>query len=464
MTRAREQIMVAFEGDGAGEGELSWGQKENWATISALASWLPLGGVTALPEGMTVETILDTLRYTMGRYPSLRTRLRLDTGRPIQVVHASGHLPLDVIDAGDDDPAEVAEAVCRRYRDTGLDFTAEWPLRMATILHRGRPTHMAAMISHLAADAAGLGVMLREMATQDAAPVDGLPPLAQAQWQRSAAGRRHGAAAMRYWEEVFRTIEPDRFSNPGAADQPRYWHGRFDSWALLPPVRALAAASGLGTSTVLMTLLAVGLYQVNGINPVVIRPIVGNRFRPGLADVVCTVAQAGICVLDVAGVPFGEALQRVQRSVMKGYKYAYFDHEDMVELRARVERERGVELDTSLFINDRHDVSAAARAVRSASAPQRGSGDGPPPSTLRWLRGHDDPPHDKLFVEVDDIPGGLRISFHVDSAAISRADVEKMVRRMDEIAAEAAAGSAPELPDAELPDAESPDAELSDTA
>ncbi|HEV2342862.1 MAG TPA: condensation domain-containing protein [Actinocrinis sp.] len=443
MTRAREQIMVAFEGDGAGEGELSWGQKENWATITALASWLPLGGVTALPEGMTVETILGTLRYAMSRYPSLRTRLRLDADRPIQVVHASGQLPLDVVDAGDDDPAEVAEAVCKRYRDTGLDFTAEWPVRMATILHRGRPTHMAAMISHLAADAAGLGVMLREMAAQDAAPVDGLAPLSQAQWQRSPAGRRHGAAAMRYWEEVFRSIDPDRFHNPGAADQPRYWHGEFDSWALLPPVRELAAASGSGTSTVLMTLLAVGLHQVNGINPVVIRPIVGNRFRPGLADVVCTVAQAGICVLDVADVPFGEALQRVQRSVMKGYKYAYFDHEDMVALRTHVERERGVELDTGLFINDRHDVSAAARAVQSAGAPPRDSADGPPPSALRWLRGHDDPPHDKLFVEVDDIPGGLRISFHVDSAAISRADAEKMVRRMDEIATAAAAELAP---------------------
>lgn len=391
---------------------------------------------------MTVETIADTLRYAMSRYPSLRTRLRLDAQRPIQVVHASGQLPLELVDAGDTDPAEVAEAVCDRYRSTRLDFTAEWPLRMAAILHHGRPTHMAAMISHLAADAAGLGVMLREMATQDAAPVAGLPPLAQARWQQSQAGRRHGAAAMRYWEDVFRAIDPERFRNPDGAADPRYWHGEFDSWTLLPAVREIAAASGLGTSTVLMTLLAVGLHHVNGINPVVIRPIVGNRFRPGLGDVVCTVAQAGICVLDVAGVPFGEALQRVQRSVMKGYKYAYFDHEDMVALRTRVEKERGVELDTGLFINDRHDVSAAARAVQSAGAPPRGAGDGPPPSTFRWVQGHDGPPYDKLFVEVDDIPQGLRISLHLDSAAISLTDAQRLVRRMDELSVAAAAGSA----------------------
>ena len=441
MTRAREQIMVAFEGEGAGEGELSWGQRENWATITALGSWFPLGGITPLPAYITAESIADTLSYVMNRYPTLRTRLRFDSGRPIQVVHASGQLPVEFVDAGGDDPAEVARQVSEEYREAKLNFVGEWPLRMAAIVSHGRPTHMVGLISHLATDAAGLSLMMREMVALDGTPVTGMPPLAQAQWQHSPAGRRHNAAAMRYWEEVFRAIEPERFEHPAEAEHPRYWHGEFDSWALLPAVRSLAASSGLGTSTVFLTLLALALVQVNGINPVVIRPIVGNRFRPGLDDVVCTVAQAGICVLDVAGVPFDDALQRVQRSVMSAYKYGYFDHEDMVALRTRIERERGVEFDTGLFINDRHDVGAMAATDRTEGQPDgrvaitspRGPGDGPAPSVFRWVHGQNSP-YERLFVEVDDIPDGIRISLHLDSRAIALAKAEQLVRAMEAIA------------------------------
>ena len=457
MTAAQEQLMVSFEGEGAGEGALSWGQKENWATITALHDWFPLGGITQLPADMTVEKITDTLRYTMSRFPSLRTRLRFDYGRPIQVVHASGQLPVELVDAGDTDPAKVAELVAERFRETELDFTAEWPLRMAAILSQGRPTHMVGLISHLATDAAGLGILMREFVTLDGPPVTGMPPLAQAQWQQSPPGRRHNAAAMRYWEEVFRTIGPDRFNDPGEGERPRYWHGEFDSPALLPTVRSIAATSGQGTSTIFLTLLAVALNQVNGINPVVIRPIVGNRFRPGLADVVCTVAQAGICVLDVAGMPFDEALRRVQRSVIRAYKYAYFDHEDMASLRARIQRERGVVFDTGLFINDRHDVGAmqaADRAMgRAVLAAPRDPSDGPAPSSFRWVHGQDSP-YERLFVEVDDIPDGFRISMHLDSHAISLAAAQRLVRAMETIAVAASA----------TPDTATPDTATSDTA
>lgn len=446
MTRAREYIAVAFEGDGAGAGELSWGQQENWVTLNVQGGWLPLGGVTTLPDGMTVELIVATLRYAMSRYPSLRTRLRLDADRskPIQVVYASGELPLEIVDAGDSDPAEVAEALSTRYRETALDFTAEWPLRMAAILRRGQPTHMVGLISHLAADAAGLGVMMREMIAQDSAPATGQPPLAQAAWQRSPAGLRHNAAAIRYWDEVFRTIDPHRFTGRDAAQSPRHWHGELESWTLLPAVRDIAAASGQGTSTVIMTLLAVAMNQFNGVNPVVIRPIVSNRFRPGLADVVCTVAQAGICVLDVADVPFEEALQRVQRSVMTAYKHAYFNHEEMVAVRARVERERGVALDIGLFINDRHDISALAPADRSeqSAALSPDAADAPPPSRFRWVNGQDDVAYEPLFVAVDNIPGGVRLSMHLDTASISLADAERVARGVDTLATDIAAAMA----------------------
>jgi hypothetical protein len=183
---------------------------------------------------------------------------------------------------------------------------------------------------------------------------------------------------------------------------------------------------------VFLALFAVALANTTGINPVVVRPIVGNRFRPGLAGVVCTVAQAGLCVLDVADVPFEEALRRVRRSVINAYKYAYFDHEQMVALRTRVERERGIELDTRCFLNDRHGVNPGGTLfdVRDTA----------PPSEFRWVHGQDDPPFEPLFVEIDDIPDAIRVTLHLDTRSISLADAEAFVRTMETTAMAAGKG------------------------
>ena len=449
MSRAVEQRSVAFTGDGAGEGELSWGQKENWATIQAgmnvTGTWLPLGGVKPLPPGTSIEEIADELRFLLSRYQPLRTLVRSDAaGRPVQVVHGSGEIILEVVDAGDADPGEVAEEVCERYRTTRLDFTAEWPLRMGVIRSRGELTHMAVLMSHFATDAAGAAVMLTEVVTRPSAPVAGMQPLAQAAWQQSPAGQRQNAAALRYWEEILRTIDPRRFDDrrvdqqrvdqqrakhQQSAHQPRYWHGEFTSPALPPAVRAIARDTGLGASTVFLALFAVALSEVTGITPTVVRPIVGNRFRPGLAEVVCTVAQAGVCVLDVAGVSFDEALRRAQRSVNSAYKYAYFDHEDMVALKARIALERGVDPDIRCFINDRHMPDGPQETgpiptlelIRDAATP----------SEFRWITGQDSPSFEQLFVHVDDAPDAAEISLHLDSRSVSLADAEALARAME---------------------------------
>lgn len=429
MTSGPEWIMVGFEGDGAGEGELSWGQKENWTTSVAHRTWLPQGGARPLPPGTTLADIADGISRLMKRYQPMRTRMRLRAdGRPIQVVHGSGEVAVEIVDAKDD-PGAVAEAVCERYRNTPLDFTAEWPLRMAVIRHNGQLTHMAELISHLAVDAAGAVVMMTGAATGHETPVTGMQPLAQAAWQRSPAGRRQNEAAMRYWETIYRTTDARRFDNRQPEHSPRYWHGEYDSPALLSAVRAIAASSGLGTSMVFLALFALALNDLNGINPVVIRPIVGNRFRPGLAGVVCTVAQAGVCVLDVAGTSFDEALRRAQRASMNAYKYAYFDDEDLIALRARIFAERGTTVDMGCFINDRHGVGGqrdtgpvlALGQIRETVHP----------STFRWLEGQDGPSLEPLFVAIDDIPDAIQVSVHLDTRYVSLADGEALVRGME---------------------------------
>jgi len=440
MTGSVERIAVEFAGDGAGEDALSWGQSENWSTIVAIGNWFPLGGVKPLDPGTTVEDIAAELSYLMGRYQPMRTRLRFDAdGRPRQLVSGSGQIDLEIVDAGDADPGAVAEALSERYRTTDLDFTAEWPVRMGVVRHQGEPTHLVVLMSHLAVDGTGALIMMSEVAAATDSPVPELQPLAQARWQQSAAGRRQNDAALRYHEGILRSVDPRRYQPQQPTDQPRYWQGEFDSPAMLPAVQAIADRTGLGSSTVLLALFATSLAGITGIHPVVLRPIVGNRFRPGLSGVVCTLAQAGLCVLDVVGDSFDDVVQQAQRSLMRAYKHGYFDPAAVADLRERVAEERGAAVDTACFFNDRRGAAQQMDVGPDRQGALSLDGAAPRPGTFRWVLSQDSPSLESLFLQVDDVPDTVHLTFVMDSHCLSLADGQALVRGMESAALAAAA-------------------------
>src|SRR5258708_559700 len=146
MDAAAERIMVSFKGEGAGVGELSWGQSENWSAIVSQKTWIPLGGVKPLDPGTTVDEIADEPAYLMSRYQTMRTRLIFaPDGHPTQEVFESGEIALSIVDAGSADPLSVAESVCDGWRESTIDFAVEWPVRMAVIRAGGVLTHMAVL-------------------------------------------------------------------------------------------------------------------------------------------------------------------------------------------------------------------------------------------------------------------------------------------------------------------------------
>jgi hypothetical protein len=430
--QAPEQVVVRFEGDGAGEGPLSWGQTENWRAIQRQRTWLPLGGVQPLPADSTVAGLADDLRFLLSRFPSVRTRLRLaDERHPVQVVAGAGEITMEVYEAGDRDPAEVAGEVHERYRDTDLDFTAEWPIRMAAVRKDGALTHLVALLSHFAVDATAAAVMLAGVAARDTTPLTGQQPLDQAAWQRSPAGQRHNAAALRYWEGILRTLAPRRFAEPVVRTSPRFWQGEFVSPQLHHAVRAIVRRTGVDSSTVLVALYAAALGQVSGVDPVAIRPTVSNRFRAGLSDVVCTLVQAGLLMLHVAGTPFDELLERTGRLTLAAYKYAYFDPDDVADLLERVGRERGTRVEIGCFYNDRRGPNREQDLDAPAPAAE---GEG-----LRWVSKQDAPAVEPLFVHVDDSPGTMRLTIQLDADYLSPSDGEAVLRAMEGIAVAAAA-------------------------
>jgi hypothetical protein len=428
-----QRILVPFQGEGSGVGELSWGQREMWPAVCRDRTSMGVGGVLPLPADATVQDVVNAVRFMMSRHQSLRTRMVFDAGdEPRQVVSEAGELSLEIVDA-DEDPAGVAAALWLRYHEVKFDFVNEWPVRVAVVRHRGRPTHWVSLCCHLAIDGFGLTALRADLSTMDdPAPVTALPPLEQARWQRSPAGRRQSETALAYWAQVLRAIPARRFARSADRSEPPYREVNFSSPALHLAARMIAARTGTDTSSVLLAAFAVALAGVTGINPTVVQVVVSNRFRPGLVESISTISHPGLCVIDVAGVTLDEAAGRAGRALLRAYKNAYYDPAAKAELLAAVERERGEPIDLSCFFNDRRVVRTTGplpgepelRAALEATE-------------LRWVRPLD-AVSERIFFHLNNVADTIDVRLSVDTRHISPAGSEALLRGMEAVAVGAA--------------------------
>ena len=450
-----DRHIVRFEGEGSGVGELSWGQREIWDVIRAKGDSLSIGGVRTLPSGLTVGDVADGLRLIMSRHQALRTRLRFDLdGQTRQVVHASGEIALEVVDAGDGDPAEVAAAVAAGYKARNFDYEHEWPLRMAVVTQRGAATHVAEMFCHLAVDAFGLAAVHDDLAGgtgPDLGPATGLPPLDQARRQQAPRGRLVHETAMRYFERLAERVPLGQFRGSADPRRPRFWQLTCESPAGYRAARVLAGRAGVTTSPVLLGAYAVAVTEFTSSEPAVIQLVVNNRFRPGFGGSVSTVTQSCPGVIDVAGASFGEVVVRAWHASLGAYKHAYYDPVGKDELSRRLAAERGGELDLPVFFNDRRvrsreladavlddavlDDAVPAAAVPAAAVPAVA----PAELTMTWGE-RNDMPEQKLFLYINDISDTLCYELWADTHFVSPADMVAVMRRIESVLVESASG------------------------
>jgi hypothetical protein len=437
-----DRILVDFAGEGSGVAELAWGQQLMWDAAQKQNSSLPLGGAMAMPPGTTLDFLVLLLRFAMSRHQSLRTRLRPGTdGRPEQVLYSSGQIAVELAEAGDADPAEIADAMRVRYCLTEVDYADEWPVRVGVVLRDGSPTHLVAIYCHVATDGHGLDLLAGDLATMDPATglstvsVAGTPPLAQARWQQSPAGLQHSAAAMGHFERLLRSIPSQRFAGSQDERRPRHWQLVYSSPAMQLAVPVIAARCGLDTAPVLLAAFATALARVTGRHPSAAQVMVSNRFRRELAGAVSTVSQPGLCVIDIRDVTFDEVVRRAWRSAMSAYKHAYYDSRQRDDLVARLATERGEEIDIACYFNDRRIHSRQPAAAAPATEDELRAALGR--SVLRWERPVDDT-RERLFVHVNDVADLIDIEVSADTRYVSPAEMESLARTMEETVVTAA--------------------------
>jgi hypothetical protein len=437
-----EQVVVAFAGEGQGVGELTWAQKGLWKAMRTTGTSLPLGGVSPLPPGWSVEDVARAMRFALVRHPSLRTRIRpRGDGLPEQEVAGAGEAGLEVVDAGTEDPALVADRLRARWEDTVFDYEAEWPVRMAAVTAGGEVSHLVAVYCHLALDLFGLDLLIADLLTMDQhtgtspVPADPGSPLALAGKQRQPAARRCSTASLKHWEHVLREIPARRL--PGSADRrrPRFLELGYSSPAALPAVRRLAARTGLRTGPLLMAACAAALTKVTGQDPAVLQVLVNNRFRPGLSRSVTPLTQSSLCVVEVGADPLPEVALRAQWAVVRAGKNAYYDPVRLDELYAAVDTDRHEHVDVDCFFNDRRraaghdDLDGVPEPAEITAALDR--------AELRVDKVLERFDH-RLFVHVNDVPDVVDWTVCADTHHLAPAAAEALLRQMEATLVEAA--------------------------
>ena len=448
---SQDQVVVPFAGPEAGTQPLTWGQKAILQDMQDSGNQFSMGGRFGLPDGSTVEDAAARLSGLVGRHPALRMRLGTDgAGRLCQQVAGSGRIGLDILTIPDDaDRAGVARYAADLMETRPLarfDFHRDWPLRMAVLKHRGVCVYLVWALSHLAADGGGHLLLLADLIAAGAAGrTAGGPQRAQildiAQNEQTPRLRQLSSRAMRHWESQLRHIPAQTFGEPARPEGlagPRYWQARLSSPAAHLAMLAIAERTGTDASRVTLALIATAIGRATGVRPLTVKVMVNNRFRPGLADVIAPIAQNSVVTIDVTDTTVDEVVARARGASLTAGMRAYYDPDDLGEVMARLDAERGYPASVTCRVNDqramimRAEQEAGLREVTTELLAQRLA-----ETSLTWL-GPRENMHEQANILIENQPDVLSLHMLWDRWSLSDEQVEAILRGVEEVAVEAA--------------------------
>jgi hypothetical protein len=323
---------VEFHGERSGTYDLTWAQRGIWLTILAARpeeQYLSVERVLTPPQRsgpVTVSRALAAVGTLLGRHETLRTRLTGPDEHPRQLLADHGSLAVHVLESGTDDPAELVR--------TTFDYRAEWPVRVGLVVSGEVVSRIVLVFSHLAVDGHGADLVVRDLrlilARGTGPALIAAQPIDIAEQERSADGRRIATRALDFWATEHRRIDPAVFSS--VPEPVRYREATLHSAALDGAVRALVVRHQVSSSTVLLA-ATVGLAgTLAGQRTCGLRPIVGNRFIADRQDVVATISEEGLVVLDLTVPTFDDLVRDCWQTSLRAYRHAQYppDERDSV--------------------------------------------------------------------------------------------------------------------------------------
>ena len=448
----REQLAVRFEGVRAGTEPLTWGQKAILQDMrESSGHQFSMPGRIDLPDGSTVEAAAARLSGLMGRHAALRLRLKANGSGPVsQEVVAAGQTSLDILTMPDDaGPADIEQLLDDLWTNWPLerfDFSLDWPLRMALIRHRGACLHLAWVLSHVAADGGGHVLLYEDLRADEAAGPDDRPLrrpdiLDIARKEQEPTSRQQSSRAIRYWSSRLADIPEQTFAESAvlrAQTGDRYRQARFCSPAAHLAMMAITSRTGTDAARVTLAVIATAIGRVTAAPALTIKVLVNNRFRPGLAEVNAPVSQASLVTVSLADTTIDEVIARTRADSLAAGMRAYYDPDELAEVAERLDAERGYQAKITCRVNDQRAMTMRADAqVRANEITRKQLDQALTQTSLTWL-GRRDNLYGQVNILVERQSDVVSLHLMWDTWCLSDADVESILRGVEEVAIEAA--------------------------
>ena len=202
---------------------------------------------------------------------------------------------------------------------------------------------------------------------------------------------------------------------------------------------AIARRTGMDTSRVLFGIIATALGRATGLSTLTAKVISSNRFRPGLAEVIAPLAQNSLVTVDLTDATVDEVVARGRRALLAGGMHAYYDPDQLTELMARLDAERGYQAQVSCRINDRR-MTTRRRTDEQARTAEVSSEQIQAKLGETWFSwdGTLDHLHEQAFITVEDQRDTVNLQLIFDMACFTESQIEKFAHGVEEVAVEAA--------------------------
>jgi amino acid adenylation domain-containing protein len=387
-----------------------------------------------LRGALDVGALERALTAMVERHEPLRTALVDEGGRPVQVVKPPWPVRLTPIELAGGEAAVREEAHARAQQP--FDLARGDVVRLA-LLRLAADDHVLLLTMHHAvSDEWSRGVLLAEIGALYGAAAAGqplaLPDLAvtyadYARWQRALLSGARLDEQLAYWRARLAGT-PRAFDLPGdrpRPDTPSFRGGRVPV-ALTEAARGLADLARHEGATLYMALLAafdVLLQRHTGQDDVPVGTPIANRARPELEALIGYFANTIVLRADLGGDPtFRELVARVRDTCLAAYAHQDVPFERVVE-------EVLPERDPS-----RTPLFQVIFVLQNAPA----TPPSPPGLALSWLPVDPGISRFDLGLELAATARGVEGAFEYASDLFDRATVERLARRFEVLAADAA--------------------------
>ena len=172
-------------------------------------------------------------------------------------------------------------------------------------------------------------------------------------------------------------------------------------------------------------------------NPLTIKVMVNNRFRPGMAEVIAPIAQNSVVTVDVADISVDEVVARARAAALTAGMRAYYDPDDLREVTARLDAERGYPASVTCRVNDQRAMIMRSDAEADQELTPEQVRRRLAETSLTWL-GPRENMHEQVLILVENRPDVVSLHMMWDLSCLTNEQVEALLRSVEDVAVEAA--------------------------